>query len=345
MDKYHKYKNKYLQIKNQIGGNMDNVLVEAIKNDDKESCKILISFEHSYIYNYRRSENKAYLIYRKEGNNNFLLLDIHTNPIQIKCLFYREGKWFITNRDNSEIYYNILNYQEIPRVNFNNLNKKIVIFIRHGESEANISGNHNLPNPTLSKKGELQSMTLSDKLVRFNQYIKTSMASGFFYNYNKGIELAIISPLKRTLLTALPTLTRLTDIPVQANFLCTEATSNHRSNKGFSTSDEFLSNCNTILPGRVTTKDTEYNNWYNIIWKNFDDNNDSNLINYRCKLFNDFLKSRTEKVIIIFSHFNFIKKYFEEVLGISKTNQTYKMNEYDNINCLENTNFIPIFHD
>jgi len=131
MDKYYKYKNKYLQIKNQLGGKMDNVLVEAIRNDDKESCKILISFEHCYIYNYRSSANKAYLIYRKEGNNNFLLLDIHMNPIQIKCLYYSdsEGKWFITNRDNSEIYYNILNYQEIPRVNFNNLNKKIVLFI------------------------------------------------------------------------------------------------------------------------------------------------------------------------------------------------------------------------
>jgi len=345
MDKYYKYKQKYLQIKNQKGGMMDNVLVETVRVDNKENCKMLISFENSYIYNYRRDASKAYLIYRKDNNNTFLLLDLHINPIEIKCLYYNDGRWYITSRHRETTYYNILNYQEIPRLNFNNLNKKIVIFIRHGESEANRSHNHDLPNPVLSDNGERQAVALSEKLIRFDEYLKKSIPTSFFNNYNKGIELAVISPLKRTLLTALPTLRRLTNIPVQGNFLCTEATWNQESNKGFSTSREFLDDCNTTLPDRIHTNDEEYNNWYNIIWKNFRDDNDNKLINYRCKLFNNFLKSRNEKVIVIFSHYCFIKTYFEEVLGLSKTNLEYKMNEYNNINCLKNTDFLPIFHD
>jgi hypothetical protein len=345
MDKYYKYKQKYLQIKNQQGGMMDNVLVETMRVDNNENCKMLISFENSYIYNYRKDASKAYLIYRKDDNNTFLLLDLHTNPIEIKCLHYKDGRWYITSRHLETTYYNILNYQEIPRLNFNNLNKKIVIFVRHGESEANKTRNHQLPNPVLSDKGMRQAETLSEKLIRFDNYLKTSKPHGFFNNYNKGIELAVISPLKRTLFTALPTLTRLPNIPVQGNFLCTEATSNQESNKGYSTTGEYLDFCNCTLPGRIHINDDEYNSWYNMIWKNFEDNNDNKLIDYRCKLFNDYLKSRNEKVIVIFTHYNFIKKYFEEVLGLSKTNLEYKMNEYKNINCLKNTDFIPIFHD
>jgi broad specificity phosphatase PhoE len=345
MDKYYKYKKKYLQIKNQQGGMMDNVLVEAMRVENNENCKMLISFENSYIYNYRRDASKPYLIYKKDNNNTFLLLDLHTNPIEIKCLCYNNGRWYITSRDLATPYYNILNYQEFPRLNFNNLNKKIVIFIRHGESEANRTHNHELPHPELSDKGMRQAETLSEKLIRFDEYLKTSIPTSFFNNYNKGIELAVISPLKRTLLTALPTLTRLPDIPVRSNILCTEATSNQESNKGYSTTREYLEFCNSTLPDRIRINDDEYNDWYNMIWKNFEDDNDNILINYRCKLFNDYLKSRNEKVIVIFTHYNFIKKYFEEVLGLSKTNLEYKMNADRNINSFNNTDFIPIFHD
>ena len=345
MNKYLKYKKKYLQIKNQQGGAMDSVLVETIRVDNNENCKMLISFENSYIYNYSRIEKKPYLIYKKSNDNTFLLLDLHTNPIEIKCLYYNDGRWFITSQSLDIIYYNILNYQEIPRKIFNNLNKKIVIFIRHGESQANFSNNYQLPNPELSENGVCQAENLSEKLIRFNTYLKDSNPDSFFYNFNKGIELAVISPLKRTLLTALPTLNILTDIPVQENFLCTEKTYNEESNKGFSTLEEFKDYCDTTLPNRIDINDNEYNNWNNIIWKNLLDNNDEILINYRCKLFNDYLKSKNEKVIVVFTHYNFIKTYFEEVLCISKTNLKYSMNGDSNINSFNNTDFIPIFHD
>ena len=154
-----------------------------------------------------------------------------------------------------------------------------------------------------------------------------------------------MTPLKRTLLTALPTLKILTDIPVQSNFFCTEATNDEESNKGFSTSREFMDYCNRTLPDRIDTDNKEYNDWYNIIWKNLLDNNDNKLIKYRCKLFNDYLKSKNEKVIIVFTHYIFIKTYFEEVLCLSKTNLEYKMDADRNINSYNNTDFIPIFHD
>jgi len=327
---------------------MDSVLVDAIRLENNENSKMLISFENSYIYTYSVIERRPYLIYKKNDDNTFLLLDLCTNPIEIKCLYYNKdkGKWFITSQNTEVIYYNIINYQEIPRKIFNNFNKKIVIFIRHGESQSNFTRNYHLPNPELSDNGTCQAEILSEKLIRFDTYLKDSKPNSFFYNFNKGIELAVISPLKRTLLTALPTLKRLTAIPVQENFLCTEKTHNEESNKGFSILQEYKDYCETILPNRININDeNEYINWCNIIWKNLPDDNDEILIKYRCKLFNDYLKSKNEKVIVVFTHYNFIKTYFEEVLCISKTNLEYKMNADTNINSYYNTDFIPIFQD
>ena len=57
------------------------------------------------------------------------------------------------------------------------------------------------------------------------------------------------------------------------------------------------------------------------------------------------LLETNEKVIIVFTHYIFIKTYFEEVLCLSKTNLEYKMDADRNINSFNNTDFIPIFHD
>ena len=47
----------------QYGGYMDNVLVD-VRKDNGDNSKIMISLEHGFIYDYERTRNHVYLIYR-----------------------------------------------------------------------------------------------------------------------------------------------------------------------------------------------------------------------------------------------------------------------------------------
>ena len=67
-----------------------------------------------------------------------MILDINKYPIERKKLVFENGFWKF-KRIGNELIYHIINYQQMPIPMYNNSDKKIVIFIRHGKSTANLS--------------------------------------------------------------------------------------------------------------------------------------------------------------------------------------------------------------
>jgi broad specificity phosphatase PhoE len=236
------------------------------------------------------------------NSNNLSALDINSNTIKN-----------ITLSNNNLVNQNI-----------SCDNKKLVIFIRHARSISNDTKNFLIRNTDLCQQGYEQAKILADKLYNFNNYLKTQT------QYSKGIELAIISPLKRTLLTAVPTLEKLPDINVETSFLCTENAVSP-SSVGFSTVEEFKEFNNSVINRNIKVNETEYAEWSKLIWNNYI--SDIILIHKRKKLFDEFIRSRNEKVIIVFSHGNFLKLYFDHILD---DNKSYDLS-------LDNTHFIPVY--
>jgi len=273
---------------------------------DNSQSDMLISLKYGFIFNY--NNNCSYLLPNSNvDHNNLLAFDINSNTM----------KKIVSLNNNLTI----------KNISYNN--KKLIIFIRHARSISNDTKNYLIRNPDLCQKGYEQSKILASKIIDFNNYLKSKT------NYIKGIELAIISPLKRTLLTAIPTLEKLSDINVETSFLCTE-TALSPSNTGFSSVEEFKQFNNSIINKNIKVNEKEYNKWSELIWNSY--MNDIVLIHKRKKLFDEYLKSKNEKVIIIFSHGDFLKKYFNHILNDDNRDTDYKL-------YLENTNFITMYHD
>ena len=340
LQKYLKYKNKYLNEKKQKGGDMDTVIVKKQGTDNK----ILISFKYGFIYDYERK--KSYLLHHEQQPNVFKLLDIYDNPISRKFLKYNadgqdpNNKWQVLNNDMS-LKYDIYGYQHLPPINYNIYNKKIVIFIRHGESMANVHGSHmdfNLVE--LSARGKQQAVELKNKLIRFDTMLKASPENSTFYHYRKGIQAAIISPLKRTLLTGLPTFQQLPNLPIKVTPLCSEY-ANTRSDMCFSRSQDYLDWVPTTglvnhngVNNRLSMDNANYDKWANILWKNFDDKNDGIVFDHRLRLFEEYIKKQKENVIMVVSHGQFIYHYFNKIIKSPNYNIQ-----------LDNTGFIATFHE
>lgn len=269
-----------------------NILVEG--SVDNTKTDLLISLKYGFIFNY--NINNAYLLY------NSVALDI--NSITVKNLTLPNNNLF-----NNNISYN---------------NKKLIIFIRHARSISNNTRNYLIRNTDLCQQGYDQADILADKLVNLNNFLKSQTP------YTKGIELAIISPLKRTLLTAVPTLKKIPDINIETCFTCTE-TAFSPSSVGFSTVDEFKEFNTSTINRNIKVNEDEYNKWSKLIWNNYV--SDIILVHERKKLFDNFLRSRNEKVIIVFSHGDFLKLYFDYILD---DNQSYGLS-------LDNTHFIPMY--
>ena len=244
-----------------------------------------------YGFIFNYNNNCAYLLY------NSVVLDINTITVKNVTL------------PNNNISYN---------------NKKLIIFIRHARSISNDTRNHLIRNTDLCQQGYDQAEILSDKLVNLNNFLKSQTP------YTKGIELAIISPLKRTLLTAVPTLKKIPEINVETSFLCTE-TAVSPSSVGFTMVEEFKEYNHSIINRNIKVNDDEYNKWSKLIWNNYV--SDIISVHERKKLFNKFLRSRNEKVILVFSHGDFLKLYFDYILD---DNQSYGLS-------LDNTHFIPMY--
>lgn len=276
----------------------NNLLVKGLIDDTKSN--MLVSLKYGFVFNY--NHNSSYLLLNtKINSNNLSVFDINYNTIKNLTL--------TNNKINQTISYN---------------NKKLVIFIRHARSISNNTKNYLIRNTGLCQRGYEQSEQLAEKLFNFNDFLESQTS------YSKGIELAIISPLKRTLLTAVPTLKRLPKIEVETSFLCTE-TAFSPSSTGFSTVEEFKEFNNSVINRKIKVNEDEYNKWSKLIWKNYIA--DIISVHERKKLFNEFIRSRNEKVIIVFSHGDFLKLYFDYILD-------------DNINyglSLDNTHFIPVY--
>ena len=277
----------------------NNLLVEGLIDNNKSD--ILVSLKYGFIFNY--NNNCSYLLSNSKINsNNLSALDI--NSIMIKKIKLSNNILINQNRSYD--------------------NKKLVIFIRHARSISNDTRNYLIRNTGLCDQGYEQSKVLADKLYNFNIYLKSQTP------YSKGIELAIISPLKRTLLTAVPTLEQLPDINVETSFLCTE-TAFSPSSVGFSKVEEFKEFNNSIINRNIKVNEDEYNKWSKLIWNNYIA--DIMSVHERKKLFDEFIRSRKEKVIIVFSHGDFLKLYFDYILD---DNQSYGLS-------LDNTQFIPMY--
>ena len=285
-----------------------NLLVNGII--DNNSSEMLISTKYGFIFNY--NNNYSYLLSDNVDFNNISVLDTTSSTIKKLVL---------------------LNNNLIINQNFLYNNKKLVIFIRHARSISNDTRNFLIRNPDLCQQGYEQTKVLASKILNLNNYLKSNTL------FTKGIELAIISPLKRTLLTAIPTLEILPNINVESSFLCTESAFSPSklafspSNVGFLTVDEFQKFNNSITSKNIKVNNDEYNKWSKLIWGN--NINDTVLIHDRIKLFNEFIKSKNEKVIIVFSHGDFLRQYFNYILN---DNIDYKL-------YLENTHFISMYHD
>ena len=290
---------KYCNLENDLNNIVVNGFIDNIPNP------FIISFNYGFVI----TRTQTFLFYKTFDQYNYLILSIDT--MTLKNLTFENNTWNIKN--NYNINENICYYD-----------KKIVIFIRHGESITNKTEDYSIFNPELSEKGYQQSNILSSKLINFNNFLQSQ------YSYYKGIELAIISPLKRTLLTSIPTISMLPNINVNSSFLCTELAGSPPE-QGFDTINQFQEYNKSVTNININIDDEAYNKWSKLLWNS--NRSDYTLISDRVRLFDDYLKSREEKVIIVFSHFQFIQSFFNYILK-------------DNFNIsLQNTQFIPIYHD
>jgi broad specificity phosphatase PhoE len=268
---------------------------------------LIYSLFHGFLYN--SINNMSYLIYNY-NNNNISLISFNQDKLTYSYI-------------NNNIYYYDKYCIQVNNLdknnNFNIYNKKIIIFIRHGESIANIEQRNNISiynqtrNPKLSSLGIEQSKNLTNKLNNINYFLKN--------NFNNFIELAIISPLLRTYLTSFYALNN--TIPLIGSFLCTEKVNTNSDIGDLNYED----NLNKNLFDK-----NDYNFWSNKLWRNWNGKHLRSLkydLEERVILFNDYIKSRNEKVIVVFTHFEFMKEFFNKIVKI----------KIDNI---KNTDIYPI---
>lgn len=381
--KYSKYKLKYLNNSNnlnnlnnnQLGGSMDNILSLA-KYPDGKINKIMISISNSMVYEYDSDTSMLIFSSTKNGTEGFYeIYDPKRNTILLMSLKKRQdqGKntkhdWFMFKKDTNELLFEILHYQENKIQNINT-NRKIIILCRHAESEANkinkktdqTSENTSntvvvgINNPSLTEGGQIQSINLKNTILNINNLLKSSDENSLI-NFKKGISLIITSPLKRTIMTAKPfvTLEENKLIPIKSSFLCTEIVHDD-SSIGFFTNEEFKTNAESILGPIENPLDLEienYNLWATILWKEFKNgispDRELKLIEHRAKLFHEFIKSRNENVILIYSHAAFIKFFSEVILHL--TTASYKIDDHGvnakfDANHLQNANFLLFMHE
>ena len=293
----------------------------------------LLSFDNSFVFDY--SSLRCYLIYDYVININYnsyyKLLDFTTKRVNLLKLIYdkKTRYWYmaLNNNDNNNtntIMCKLYGISQIDVVPLNHKGKKIVLLIRHAESYANVGLYEQ--NARITPKGTTQSELLQYRLNILNNFLKNNSEKKLT-KYKDGIKKIIISPLKRTLMTAKPFIMTNTDIPIHANFLCTEITESIAS-VGFDRLDEFVEYSNRELEYKspINYLNMNYEFWHNIIWKNHEEQIDFSIIKARARIFNDFLYNLDDNVVAVFTHSVFIVDFLTINYGIST--------EY-----LHNTNF------
>jgi len=321
--KYLKYQQKYLN-NIQFGGSLPIFVCSAQKYDTAnqiiETIRFAVSFEHGCLYNIYNSQ-ECYLMYKKLAPNKIGLLHIDEFGKTVnKFLVLEDKSWYLMNNAHKEYKFDELMYNEIENIHeYDIKDKKIIIFIRHGETITNKCPLL-LPlvhNSELTDNGYDQAKYLSKKLINFNKFLtQTNDPENVFYDYKKGIEIALISPLQRTLLTAKPTLNLLPPIPIVSNFAITEQVT-YRSDTGYRNVDHFLKRCAQIIKKKIHVDKSEYAYFSNILWTQNRDPpmEDSIHVKSRCQIFDEYATKATQKVILVFSHYMFISEYFRTFCG------------------------------
>lgn len=208
--------------------------------ESSQNLFILVSFKNGFIYNYH--EEKCYLILKNENNDNsFYLFGIRNindslevmntsvedtfienyekkniyklerepiTHISTKNKVKANRKWVIKDLNN-QIKYTIENLELKPYAH-KLCSKKLVIFVRHGESEANKTHLYEThPNP-LSDLGVAQCEELSIDLLNFHNYL--GLGKSKLNSLGNCIDYAIYSPLQRASETGEIGLSKIIDI-------------------------------------------------------------------------------------------------------------------------------------
>lgn len=339
--KYQKYKSKYVDlVTSQNGGQMDNVICETIDGD--VVYKINISIENNMVNLYNGEEIISHFIVNSDKQNKYyLLLNTKTceefKLILVKVSEMDTYKWEIHNM-SGEVIHKIKNYQE-TEIKTINTSKKIIILMRHAESEGNVGSKEK--NPNLTEKGFQQAEELKTRLLKLKEYFKINDNDSKIY----------ISPLQRTLLTGLPFIKE-TTIKLHATFLNTEIVRD-KSSIGFDTEEEMVNHYNSILNDEsrsISTEDMNYDLWKTTIWHDETGKRSSdkflNIILHRTHLFDQLLEKQPEKIIYVFSHAAFCKFYLENMLKMSSASrENYELFTKLQANTLTNANIFVFRHE
>jgi broad specificity phosphatase PhoE len=312
---------------------------------------ILISFKYGILFNY--FENKSYFmiftkineykLYSIKKNNlgtsyeteNIKILKLDYKPLEVDKRKSTIVKWVVTDI-NDNIEFIIHNLQLRPDNN-DNSNKKLLILVRHGVSLANLSYNYNLNPNHLSENGKIQCEKLASELKIFNDHLTSQIDTDLLKNYKKGITLAVFSPLERATQTGFISLEKIIldrILTKELNFLCTETVGSYSDVR---TDYETY---NITYGDKIKIDKVHYKQWHHLLWKDFPSlkkfneltqyttdsiefdpskiqlNNDKLIEFYRPKLFFDYIKSKTDNVIIVFTHSVFISNFLQHALGM-----------------------------
>lgn len=172
-------------------------------------------------------------------------------------------------------------------------NKKIIYWIRHGESLSNISdSNHDIIDPELTFTGKSQCDELKKK-------IKSD-------NIDSKIDLIIVSPLTRTLETCSNVFD---DLVNKIKFICLEEIREHIDKPcHMRKKKNLLVNKYKHIDFSNLTHDDDF------LYKHYNGLETKSNVIERCKKFVRWLKNRKEKNIVIITHGNFLYPMFNDVL-------------------------------
>jgi broad specificity phosphatase PhoE len=172
-------------------------------------------------------------------------------------------------------------------------NKKIIYWIRHGESLSNISDlNHNIIDPDLTTNGKKQCQELKKKIKLDNIDYK--------------IDLVVVSPLTRTLETCSNTFD---DLINKTKFICLEEIREHIDKPCHKRKKK------NILVNKykqIDFSNLEYDD--DFLYNKYNGLETKTQVIDRCNKFIRWLKSRKEKNIAVITHGNFLYPMFNDVL-------------------------------
>lgn len=313
-----------LFIASPLRSSIHSMLCETSKNN----TKALVSFDNGLVIvdkmnatKHERLNRNKYILLEKKGDK-FITLDFSKPKLTDLS---NTGVWSIGDLTIKNLQLPVPEKYDF----LGDPNKKLIIFIRHCESLGNALNNYNIVDPELTPKGLEQGLKLNTQMKAVCRSLK---------RLNLKPELAIVSPLTRTTQTALIGLKGV-DLKKEGSILCTEVVENNSCKRASFN----LADYSKKFP-EVNFQKYEYEYWAKKLWR-MDEIETQEEVDYRCKLFSNFLSSKDDKVIIVVTHSIFIREYFKSILGITEINCNYtnkNTKSYPVITQTENAEIIPV---